>query len=299
MNPPSPSVAAKVSVVVPHYRDLPGLERCLTALERQTYPHDRIEIIVADNASPEGEAAIAGVIGGRARLVIVSEKGAGPARNGGVAVATGEILAFTDSDCQPEPDWLLQGVRALARCDFAGGRMKVLVDDAARMTPSEAFERVFAFDNETYVTRKGFTVTANLFAPRMLFDAVGGFRNGVSEDVDWSHRAVKHGHRIGYAPDAVVGHPARRRWPELQSKWRRMNAETYSLFVAKKGGRLRWLARASLLPLSAVVHSPRALFSKELSSFDQRLSALGMLHRLRWWRFADSVRLAARSRELR
>lgn len=296
MNAASSNLAPNVSVVVPHYRDLAGLEQCLASLEQQTYPRDRFEIIVADNASPEGEAVVAGVTGARARLVIVTEKGAGPARNGGVAASTGEILAFTDSDCQPEPGWLLEGVRALERCDFVGGRMKVLVDDAARMTPSEAFERVFAFDNETYVTRKGFTVTANLIVPRPLFEAVGGFRTGVSEDVDWSQRAGERGYRIGYAPEAVVGHPARRRWPELQSKWRRMNAETYSLFVTKKGGRLRWLARTCLLPLSALAHSPRVLFSSELNSFGQRLSALGMLHRLRWWRFADSMRLMAQGR---
>src|SRR5580692_8311496 len=138
--------AMKVSVIVPHYNDLASLDLCLAALARQTFPAEEREIIVADNASPQGEAAVAKVIANRARLVIVPQKGAGPARNGGVAVSTGDILAFTDSDCVPEPHWLERGIAALAHCDFAGGRVDVLVGDPAHMSAAEAFERVFAFD---------------------------------------------------------------------------------------------------------------------------------------------------------
>ena len=208
----------RVSVVVPHYHDLEGLHRCLKALEDQTFPRDRFEIIVADNGSPEGETAVAEVIAGRARLVTVAERGAGPARNGGVGRARGAVLAFTDSDCIPAPGWLSAGVAALERHDFVGGRMAVLVSDARRPTPTEAFELVFAFDNETYVTRKGFTVSANLFCSRDVFDRVGGFRNGVAEDLDWCLRARAAGFSLGYAAEAVVGHPARRNWPELRRK---------------------------------------------------------------------------------
>ncbi|MDB5453443.1 MAG: glycosyl transferase family 2, partial [Caulobacteraceae bacterium] len=140
-----------ISVVVPHYNDLERLDLCLDALERQTYPRNSFEIIVADNASPQGREVIEQVIGGRASLVVVSEKGAGPARNGGVATTRGEVLAFIDSDCVPEAAWLAEGVRALATYDFVGGRVRVLVANPDRMTPTEAFERVFAFDFKTYI----------------------------------------------------------------------------------------------------------------------------------------------------
>jgi glycosyltransferase involved in cell wall biosynthesis len=281
----------KLSVIVPHYRDLDGLDRCLAALGRQTYPADAFEVIVADNASPEGEEAVARVIAGRARLVIVSERGAGPARNGGVAAAAGAILAFTDSDCQPEPDWLVEGVKALAAHDFVGGHVRVLVDDPLHMTSAEAFESVFAFDFETYITKKGFTGAGNLFCARALFDQVGGFRVGMSEDVDWSRRARGMGFRLGYAAKAVVGHPARKTWVELRMKWLRINAESYRLVSGTRGGRLWWLLRSCALPLSAVAHSPRVFTSKELHTVGQRLSALAMLYRLRFWRFADALRL--------
>ena len=82
-----------VSVIVPHYQDLKALGVCLAALDAQTYPRDRFEIVIADNNSPVGIDAVAKVVAGRAKLVLVTQKGAGPARNGAVAASTGEVLA--------------------------------------------------------------------------------------------------------------------------------------------------------------------------------------------------------------
>lgn len=284
----------RVSVIVPHYRDLRGLERCLGALQRQTLPGRDFEIIVADNNSPEGEAAVIEVIAGRAQLTVVTEKGAGPARNGGVKVARGEILAFTDSDCVPEPEWLAEGLAALPEHDLVGGRVVVLVDDVERMTAAEAFERVFAFDFKTYITKKGFTGAGNLFCPREVFEATGGFRAEVSEDVEWSRRAQSLGFRLGYAPRAIVGHPARRDWNELRGKWLRVNAETFKLYMEQPAGHLKWLLRNLALPASVVAHAPRVLASDQLSTLSQRFAALGMLVKLRFWRLADALKLTLR-----
>jgi GT2 family glycosyltransferase len=263
----------QVSVVIPHYQDLRALDRCLSALAAQNYSSELFEVIVADNASPCGLEAVEAAIAGRARLVSVLDRGAGPARNGGVQVASGKILAFTDSDCVPEPQWLSEGVAALAENDIVGGHVSVLVDDEAMPTPTEAFEQVFAFNFEDYILRKGFTGSGNLFVPRSTFDKVGGFRVGVSEDVEWSMRARERGFRIGYAPQAVVGHPARRSWEELRSKWQRVNSETFGLMTSKPGGRLMWLARTWALPLSAVAHTPRILFSGRARSARAKLGA--------------------------
>ena len=275
-----------VSVIVPHYNDLEGLDVCLSALVAQTFPAALREIVVADNASPQGLAAVENVVRGRARLVAVPERGAGPARNGGVAAAKGEVLAFIDSDCCAEPQWLAEGVKALSGCDIAGGSVKVLVKDVDHMTPAEAFERVFAFDMESYVTRKGFVGSGNLFCRRGVFEAVGPFRCGVSEDVDWSHRATARKFRLGYAPLAAVGHPARRTWDDLRGKWSRIDAETYGLTLRKPRGRLAWLLKALALPASAVAHTPRVFLTDRLNA-RQKIAALGMLYRLRVWRMLD------------
>jgi glycosyltransferase involved in cell wall biosynthesis len=286
----------RVSVIVPHYRDLRRLDLCLSALERQTYPRAAFEVIVADNASPEGEAAVATVAGDRAKVVTVPERGAGAARNGGVAVSKGNILAFTDCDCVPEPDWLAEGLAALADYDFVGGRMCVLTDDPTHITGAEAFEKVFAFNNRRYVLEKQFTVTANLLCSRAVFDRVGGFRVGLSEDMEWCQRAIAGGYRIGYAERAVVGHPARRDWAELKTKLVRIDAEMFAFTMLGAHGRLRWLARTLALPVSALAHTPKAVLSCELTSLPQRAGAVAILYRSRLWRFVDALRLMASKR---
>lgn len=287
MTDDSAGAAPDISVIVPHYEDLAGLDLCLQALGRQEGDLD-FEIVVADNMSPSGEAAVRSMIGDRARLILAPQKGAGPARNAGVAAARGRILAFTDCDCVPEPGWLKAGLAALERYDFVGGRMTVLVPDTRRMSGAEGFERVFAFDNQAYVERKGFTVTANLFCPRALFDAVGGFLTGVSEDLEWCHRARAAGFRIGYAADAVAGHPARANWQQLRHKWRRLNAETFALYADRPRGRLKWALRSLALPASILAHAPAVLSSPAVPGTANKLRALGTLVRLRLWRFADS-----------
>jgi glycosyltransferase involved in cell wall biosynthesis len=285
-----------VSIIVPHYNDLAGLDRCLSLLVTQTPPEGGFEIVVADNGSPAGAEAVEAVIAGRARLTIATDRGAGPARNAGVAAARGAILAFTDSDCLPKPGWLVAGVRALGRFDLVGGAMRVSVEHDGELSGAEAFERVFAFDNRRYVEDLGFTVTANLFCRREVFERTGPFHVGVPEDMEWCHRAREQGFCIGHAADAIVAHPARPDWGALIGKWRRLNAESYELTAAKPMGRARWAARSFTLPLSIAAHAPRVLRSDALSTARERRRALATLARLRWWRFIDAQRLLLRGR---
>lgn len=280
----------RVSVIVPHYDDLRSLDICLCALGKQTFSKTDFETIVADNGSPQGLHEVERVVAGRALLISISEKGAGPARNGGAAVSKGEILAFLDSDCVPEPKWIAEGVAALARHDVVGGSVNVFAGDPEKLTAPEAFECIFAFNNENYLRRKGFVVSANLFCSKVVFDQVGGFATDVSEDVDWCHRASAQGLRIGYAPKAAVGHPARRSWAELKRKWSRINSQTYVLKSRERRGRLYWILSCFLLPISALVHTPRVLMSQKLSG-RQKIAALVILYRIRLWRTWDYCRL--------
>jgi glycosyltransferase involved in cell wall biosynthesis len=276
-----------VSVIVPHYNDLAGLDRCLAALEAQTFPRDRFEIVVGDNASPCGIAEVERVVAGRAAVVPVPEKGAGPARNGAVAHARGETLAFIDSDCVAEPGWLAAGMAAVAPGRFAGGRMFVL-KPAGRPNGAQAYELLFAFDNEAYVREKRFTVTANLFVRRADFDRVGPFRTGVSEDMEWCHRAIGKGLSIAYAADAAVGHPPRDDWTALLGKTRRIERELFQFTLERPNGRLKWLARALLMPAMIVTQGPRVLRAPEIRG--ARLAAMGTLVRLRLWRAGAGLR---------
>lgn len=287
-------MTASVSVIIPHYNDLERLDECLVTLDRQLFPREQFEIIVADNASPCGFDAIEGLIAGRAKLTICHERGAGPTRNAGIAAAGHRHLAFIDSDCLADQAWLASGVAALEAPDppdIVGGKVSVSVHNPGQRSGAEAFEQVFAFDNRAYVRDQHFSVTANLFTRRDVFETVGGFRTGVSEDKEWCLRAKSFGYRIAYGEAAVVTHPARPDWAALLLKWRRLQSESYLLALERPRGRIRWLLRSWALPASILPHGLEIFKSPALANAGERRRALATLIRLRLWRFADAHRL--------
>lgn len=279
-----------LTVVVPHFNDPAGLNACLAALEGQTMARDRFTVVVGDNASPQGREAIEAMIAGRAALVVESMKGAANARNAALPLVRTPFVAFTDSDCVPDSRWLEVGLAHLegGTADFFGGEMRVSVPEGRAMSGAEAYELVFAFQNERYV-EIGFSVTANLFARTEMFERVGPFVDGVSEDKDWCLRAGRAGYGIGYARGAIVSHPPREDWPALLKKWRRLQAEGAMLDMKRPAGRLRFLLKTWGMPASILAHAPKLLTARGLSA-GEKLRGLGTLAKLRLWRFADGHR---------
>jgi GT2 family glycosyltransferase len=273
-----------VSVIVPHLDDYDNLAGCLTLLEAQSFPSDRMEIIVADNGSSRGIDAVRRIVGSGGRVIEVAERGAGPARNAGVRASRGEAIAFIDCDCRPDKRWLEEGLVELQFADFVGGRVDVLVEDPRRMTAAEAFESVFAFRNERYVKVLNFTVSASMFVWRSVFDAVGGFVNGVPEDKDWCLRARRQGYRIGFAPKSIVGHPARRTMPELKRKWRRLTLESCEGARHDGKGPVLVLSRQWAALLAVAPHAFMPLASKRLSGMRNRILAITALVQIRAYR---------------
>jgi GT2 family glycosyltransferase len=272
-----------VSVIVPHYNDLENLARCVAQLRRQAWPRERCEIVVADNNSAGGVEAVRR-LDRDLRVVPAPLQGAGPARNEAAAVARGEIFAFIDSDCAAEPGWLAAGIAALRRFDYVGGHVVTTLSGYAPVTAAEAYEAVFAFNFKKYIEQDGFSGTGNLFVPRAVFAAVGGFRPGVSEDIDWCRRANALGYRLGYAEDAIVSHAARREWAALTRKWDRVVAERYQLARERAGWRWGWLGYAAQVAASPLPHSWRVLRSRNLPSVRAKLMALIGLFGIRLYR---------------
>jgi glycosyltransferase involved in cell wall biosynthesis len=280
-----PAKIGLASVVVPHLDDYQNLDACLTLLHEQSFPSDRTEIIVADNGSSCGLDAVRRIVGTRGRVVEVAERGAGPARNAGFRASQGEAIAFIDSDCRPDRRWLEEGLAELQVADFAGGRIEVVVQDPTRMTAAEAFESVFSFQNERYVRDLSFTVTASMFVWRSVFDAVGGFENGVPEDRDWCRRARLRGYRIRFASKSIVGHPARRTMPELRCKWRRLTLEWCEGARRDGEGPIFMLLRQWAVLLSIGPHALIAAASTRISGIRNRIMAIGALAQIRTYRF--------------
>lgn len=284
-----------VSVIIPHYNDLEGLRVCYTRLEAQTWPRDDFEIVVADNNSACGITAVQSICP-NAIVVPAPIQGAGPARNAAVAASRGRVLAFVDSDCVPDPHWISEGLAALDRYDFIGGKVETFARNPDHPNPVEAYEIVFNFNFRRYIEKVGFTGTGNMFVPRTQFDRVGGFRTGVAEDMEWCFRATALGYRLGYVESAVVGHPARADWMELQRRWVRLIDQHFCLALETRFGRLRYGLKALAMPPSIVPHIATVLTSARLKTLRARVGAIMVLTRLRVWRSGCMLRLAVSGR---
>ena len=271
------AIPPKFAVIIPHFNDVPRLQRCLEALAPQL--EDDIEVIVADNNSSDDLTSVREQFPD-VRIVIETEKGAGPARNLGVAESTAPWIMFLDADCVPADDWIATGRRIAKEDTVIGGRVDVFHETPPPQSGAEAFETVFAFKMGAYLARDGFLGSGNLVTARHVFETTGGFRTAVSEDVDWSTRAAAAGFKLAYDDDFAAGHPSRQNWASLARKWRRLTTEAFLFRGGGPSARLAWALRALAMLPSALVHTPRVLRYPDLDALE-KARALHTLYRLR------------------
>jgi len=105
----------KVSVIVPVYRVMDYLDRCLKSIENQTF--EELEIICVNDCSPDGSGAVLArhaAQDDRIRVITHTEnRGLSAARNSGLAAATSEYVVFVDSDDWIDPDYIEKMVEAV------------------------------------------------------------------------------------------------------------------------------------------------------------------------------------------
>ncbi len=237
------------------------------------------DVIVVDNNSDHPLDAARQAHPG-VRFVIETDRGAAMARNRGLAETRSDRIFLLDSDCVPTPDWLATARQVADRGDLVGGTVTVFDETPAPRSGAEAFETVFAFDNRGYITHKGFSVTANLLTSRKVFDAVGGFRAGMSEDLDWCQRATAAGFSLVHEDRLRVAHPTRSDWAALERKWHRLTVESWGLRGRGWTARAGWALRGVAMVASVIAHAPRILRHRGLSGGEKR-AALATLARLR------------------
>lgn len=212
----------RVSVIVPVRDDAQRLALCLAAMWAQTLPAPSYEVVVVDDGSSDNVEAAVGAYPGM-RLLRQRPAGSYAARNRGVRNTSAPVLAFTDADCTPAPDWL---ERALAVLDahpginVVAGSVEVIVPRDSRQGAVALHDALTAFPQRRFVERYGFGATANLVVRRAVFDHVGLFDATLQSggDAQWGERASAAGHCVVYREDVRVRHPARRKIRELTEK---------------------------------------------------------------------------------
>ena len=277
-----------ISVIIPYLNQEGYLATALAGLAAQEGAPP-FEAVVVDNGSERLPEAIVAAHP-FARLVAEAEPGPGPARNRGAAEARAPLLAFLDADCRPAPDWLAAVWARLGpgvptpRADILGGEVRI-PRAGARTTALEAFESVYSFRQELYVTRDGYAATCNMACPRAVFERVGPFGGiGIAEDRDWGRRAGRIGLLIAYAPEMRVWHPARPDFASIFAKIDRQMTHDFAETGRGAPARLRWAAKAVALGLSAPAEVPRILASDRIAGLSERLGAFGALARIRAYR---------------
>jgi GT2 family glycosyltransferase len=208
---PATRYVPRVSIVVACYNGAETLRACLESLLHLDYPE--FEILVIDDGSTDGTPDITVGFPQVRTLRHRINLGLSTARNLGIRAATGEIVAFTDADCQVDRHWLRFLVAAISRDAVAGvGGPNLLPPDdspvAAAVMASPGGPTHVMLDDRTAEHVPG----CNMAFWKWALDGVDGFDpvfHRAGDDVDLCWRILKRGWRIGFAPAGFVWHHRR------------------------------------------------------------------------------------------
>jgi cellulose synthase/poly-beta-1,6-N-acetylglucosamine synthase-like glycosyltransferase len=243
----SGSAPVFVSVVIATRNRATLLARTLDALAVQRWPEDQLEVIVSDNGSTDGTADVVedAARGGLSiRYLFVPTPGKSHAVNAALAVARGDLLAFTDDDVVPESDWVAALARASqeADADFVAGRIWPIWEIQPPRWMSPALYGVLAIpdngDQRLEISAASpsaaMPIGANMAVRASAIASVGGLRTDLGklsgtlrtgEDHEFFLRLLRGGCRGVYEPAALVGHfvPADRLNRRYFRRWLHQN----------------------------------------------------------------------------
>jgi glycosyltransferase involved in cell wall biosynthesis len=213
---------ALISVVIPVRNGERYIRHQLEALERQSYT-GAFEVVVVDNGSTDGTRGVAEEFAERLpdfRVVDASSRrGLNHARNAGAGAALGDFLAFCDADDRVSPGWLEAMAEAAGGADIVGGGLEFEeLNDPLHQAwrPSAPFTEL-PVKHDFLVALPGGNCGVWADVARELgWDA--SFTFG-SSDIEWSWRAQLAGHRLAFAPGAMVSARFRSRKRDVARQW--------------------------------------------------------------------------------
>jgi glycosyltransferase involved in cell wall biosynthesis len=202
-------VAPSAAVVVATYNRSGMLPRLFAGLEAQRGVGE-FEVVVVDDGSSDDTPAVLHELAQRLPVKVLTidlPRNAGPAtaRNAGWRATRAPVIAFTDDDCVPTPDWLANLLAEAKGHDIVQGRT---VPDPAQQDKLGPFSRTLDISAEN-----GYYQTCNIAYRREVLEALDGFheqfRFPAGEDTDLAWRAKEAGATTVFAADAVVHHDVR------------------------------------------------------------------------------------------
>jgi glycosyltransferase involved in cell wall biosynthesis len=206
------------------------LNKVLASLVEQDFPKEQYEIIVADNRSTDKSLDVAQEYTKNYPYLVkyvIEDKiqSSYAARNKGIQIAKGNVLAFTDSDCDPVEYWLTEGCKSLKHnnASMVAGNIEFTFKDSE---PNiwEYFDSAGKLNQKSYVENAGFGATANLFVRKDMFNNYGLFLSELESggDYEFGRRLTEAGEKLFYSQEALVRHPARSTFREKHNKSKRI-----------------------------------------------------------------------------
>jgi glycosyltransferase involved in cell wall biosynthesis len=197
----------KVSIVVASYNGVRTLKACLDSLSHLNYPD--YEVILVDDGSTDTTPQIASLYP-KVRYFAQRHQGLSVARNTGIAAADGEIIAYTDSDCRADEDWLYYLIADLLNSKFTGigGHNFLPPEDSAvaavvQASPGGPAHVMLSDRLAEHIPG------CNMAFYKWALLEIGAFDpifQRAGDDVDICWRLQRRGYKIGFSPAGFVWH---------------------------------------------------------------------------------------------
>lgn len=209
------------SVIIPTFNRRDEVHDLLISLQKQTFDHQRFEVIIVDDGSTDGTnhlvESMRSSVDFRLRFFQQDHAGPGLARNLGMTQAAGEYFLFIDSDCLADERWLEGLANAIEQEQplAFGGPDGVLPE----FSP---LQKAIDYAMTSFLTTGGmrghtrkrlakfYPRSYNMGIHRSIFAKLGGMNNlRHGQDLEFSRRIVASGAKVIYIPAAIVYHKRR------------------------------------------------------------------------------------------
>ncbi len=255
-----------ISVVIPVFNGAGTIGHTVECVLRQSLKP--FEVIVVDDGSTDDTQDIVRSFGNRVVYLPKDNGGPASARNMGVNLASGDFVAFTDSDCLPDTDWLFNLMRLFdaPRVGGVGGRVKSVGDnltgeyvDLVRLLDPEPDQRgeIPYLITANACFRREALISASMFDER--------FRKPGGEEAELCFRIKEHGYHFKFAPDAVVHHHHRQTTISLLKTLANYGEGAYLIGKIRPGRRIESPTKLLLRRLLSV-----KLLSRRLHKYKHR-----------------------------
>jgi len=262
-----------ISVIIPAKDAEKTIENCLRGVLAQQNLEVEIEVILVDDGSTDNTGKIAESLG----IKVIRQRNAGraAARNTGAYTAQGEILAFTDADCTPSPEWLYHLTKPFKDPEIVGVKGTYCTNQNGWVPRFVQQEYSFKYIRMDRQDRIDFIDTYSAAYRKDVFIENQGFEHALLsvEDQEFSFRLSRKGYRLVFAPDAIVCHQ------HVPNAWKYLGRKFEIGFW--KAFMLRWLPEKTF----GDSHTPPTLRWQILflAMFLLTITITGIFWQTGWW----------------